>query len=540
MSVVLGIHGNFGRSEHDSAAAIVHDGVLVQTVEEERLVRYKHSVGLMPDRAIAACLKAEGFTLKDVDCVAFPRATWRNFKTRLQAYLSYQFGHVPPIRFYDHHLSHAAAAYYPSAFDLATVLTIDQSGDGRSLAVFDIDRRGATRLLHEQRFPDSLGLLAAIITQLLGFQSNDSEFKVMGLAAYGEPTIDLGQLVKVEGHTIEFNQNMLHAEAIVKYPEFHTDQLPLFSDSLEKALGIGRRIAPDDISKEHANLAASFQSLLEGIVASLAEAFAIPGKPLCLGGGVAQNSLAAGQLAQRRFPDPVFVPPFPGDSGTAVGAAMLAALDLGDQVAPISTPFLAPPEADADAARQYIADVGLRATFYDDPLGFVAEAISSGKVVAWHCGRPEVGPRSLGARSLLANPSTAATRDVVNRIKRRESFRPFAPSLLANAADRILPLPVTSPYMSFTVPLSDHGRVVLPAASHVDGTARIHTVETSAHPFAQLLQRLSDYVGIPAVLNTSLNVKGEPICRSPADTVRFFASSSTDVLYLEGHIVVKP
>ena len=285
---VLGVHGNLGKAEHDPAAVLLRDGRIVAAAEEERFVRYRHAVGLMPDAAIRFCLDQAGISIRDVDRVAFPRATWSDFPPRLDAYLWYNFGHTPLVTFVDHHLAHAASAYLVSGFDSSLIVTVDQSGDGTSCAAFRADGLRLERL-EAVPFPHSLGLFAALVTQYLGFRSNHDEYKVMGLAPYGSPTVDVGHILTAAAGLPHFESGVLHPEVMRRHPTFHTDQLPMFAADQLPGLP-PRRLPGGTLTDAHRDLAASAQhAITAALLGFISRHRDGRDTRLCLAGGVAEK-----------------------------------------------------------------------------------------------------------------------------------------------------------------------------------------------------------------------------------------------------------
>jgi carbamoyltransferase len=532
---VLGLHGNLGKAEHDPAAVLISNGEIVAAAEEERFIRYKHAVGLMPDEAIRFCLRQAGITMREVDHVAFPRATWFDFPPRLDAYLWYNFGHAPAITFVEHHLAHAASAYLVSGFDTSLIVTADQAGDGTSCAAFRAEGL-RIELLEAVPFPHSLGMFAALVTQYLGFRSNHDEYKVMGLAPYGSPTFDLSHILDSLGGLPQLNARMLHPEALRRHPIFHTDQLPMFaSDQLPQLPP--RRLRGGDLTSAHRNMAASAQHSLTAALLAFIDRHRVPQDTrLCLAGGVAENSVAAGTIASADIFEDLYLAPACGDAGTALGAALLVAAEHGHRPKRLMHTQLGPVFLDKHVA-ELLAECGIRYRETDDPSAAAAELIARQKIVAWFQGRMEFGPRALGARSLLADPSTEVTRERVNRIKRREQFRPFGPSVLAEHMPVLFTSPPDAPFMSFTLPTRHHAPIV--AATHVDGTSRPHSVPQDGSTYRRLIEEVHTRTGVPAVLNTSLNSGWEPIVATPEQALAFFYSSAADALVIGNFVVTK-
>lgn len=532
---ILGVHGNLGKTEHDSAAVLLCDGRIVAAAEEERFVRYKHAVGLMPDAAIRYCLRHAGITMRDVDHVAFPRATWADFPPRFDAYLWYNFGHAPPVSYVDHHLAHAASAYLVSGFDSALVVTMDQAGDGTSCAAFRGSGLDLTAL-DRVPFPHSVGLFAALITQYLGFRSNHDEYKVMGLAPHGRPVIDLTAILDSDHGRPRLHQGVLHAEVQHRHPIFHTDQLPMPADDHLAGLP-PRRLPGGPLLDSHKDLAASTQRAIEAaLLAFINTHRASKDTRLCLAGGVAENSVAVGAIASAGLFDDIYVAPACGDAGTALGAALVVAAQYGLGGERLTHTQLGPAYSD-----QYVFELlrscGVRFTATVDPAADAATLIAGQKIVAWFQGRMEFGPRALGARSLLADPSTEEMRIRVNQIKRREQFRPFGPSVLAEHMPALFAVCPDTPFMSFTVPTTHNAPIV--AATHIDGTSRPQTVPADGSLFRRLTEKFNADTGCPAVLNTSLNSGWEPIVESPEQAMAFLFSTSADALVINHAVVLK-
>jgi carbamoyltransferase len=533
---VLGVHGTFGRSDLDTSAALVSDGRIVAAAEEERFSRNKHATGVMPEQAIRYCLAEAGIGLADVDCVAFPRTTWGDVEPRLKAFFDYRFGCCPDIRMVHHHLAHAASAFYVSGEESALVVTVDMSGDGVSLGVYRGDGLRLT-CVHEEPYPNSLGLFAAMMTQHLGFRSNNGEYKVMGLAAYGEPSIDLNWLLEVDSSGYRFHDEFLHAEKRSRYPLFHTEQLPMVGAEAARRLPRGR-MDDEGFTHEHADLAASVQLAIEEAVLAVVKRFRSPDDAvLCLAGGVSNNSVSNGRIAASGLFDRVYVPPAPGDAGTALGAALAVAAGRGHRFAELRSSLLGPGYSDA-AIADALDRWGVDYRRVSDPAAEAARLLAEDRVVGWFQGRSEFGPRALGGRSLLANPTRPETQDRMNAIKGREEFRPLAPSILADAAGDYFDVVVDAPFMSFTLPVSARGQELLPAAVHVDGSSRPQLVERGSGLYARMIERFQDETGIPAVLNTSFNVGPFPIVQTPKDALACFFTSPIDAL-VAGRCVVE-
>ncbi|MBL8720038.1 MAG: hypothetical protein JNL79_28895 [Myxococcales bacterium] len=560
MSAVLGISAGY----HDAAAALVIDGVLVAALQEERLSRVKNDPS-PPLRAARACLSIGGIAAPDrvvfyenpyarIERVlvsllrGFPR-TFRQFPRAIGAQLGSKLWilddlaeglGVPraKVTFVAHHEAHAASAFYASPYPRAAVLTVDGVGEEAATAIWHGTEQGLREVAHVD-YPCSLGLLYAAFTAYLGFAVNEGEYKVMGLAAWGSPRRreELAKVVQLSsdgGYELDLS-----------YFAFHTDTELGFSSKLEALLGPRRPAErPWDLEtaedRAYADVAASLQALLEDALLGLARtARERTGEDcLCLAGGVALNAVANAKIAREAGFSRVFVQPAAGDAGGALGAAILGAMQDGaPRPAPMHDAALGV-AVDAGEASMLADSLGFAVKRVDDRDAEVAGRLARGEVIAFVDGRCEFGPRALGQRSILADPRAAATRERINRaVKRREPFRPFAPSALAGTELRWYDEPGDD-MTRFMTTVRRAKDTTLEAVTHVDGTARLHTVEPTSR-FGALLAAVERESGIPVVLNTSLNGAGEPICATAADAVAFFAAHAVDALVVEDVVVTR-
>ena len=566
---VLGISAFY----HDAAAALVVDGQLVAAAQEERFTRTKHDASA-PTHAVAYCLEQAGLRPDDVNLVAFydkpllkfdriietfmasaPRGYgafaralpgWLRDKLFLQRRLARTVG--PGYRrrfvFAEHHESHAASAFFPSPFEQAAVLTFDGVGEWAT-ASFGTGRDARLSLTHELTFPHSLGLLYSAFTAFCGFRVNSGEYKLMGLAPYGKP---------------RFAERIL--EALVDLGDdgsFRLDQryfsFGYSSRSTTKAFddlfdGPGLPMGAEPGQRE-ADLAASVQWVTEEIVLRAARhVHRTTGMSrLCMAGGVALNSVANGRLVREGPFDEVWVQPAAGDAGGAVGVALLAAHQLLGEPRRVQTgdgmarAALGPGFTDEEAAATLKA-AGAHVVRFDDDISLcdaVAEQLDRGHTVGWFAGRMEFGPRALGGRSILADPRRADMKERLNaQIKFREPFRPFAPSVLVEKVGDFFELgPAQSPYMLLVGQVREDAPVPIPAVTHVDGSARVQTVDPGHGRFRLLLEAFERRTGCAVVVNTSFNVRGEPIVCTPQDAWRCFTGTGLDVLVVERCLVLR-
>ena len=574
---LLGISAHY----HDSAAALVIDGVPVCAVQEERLSRHKGDAGF-PLLAIESCLQHAGIEPNELDAVvfyerpmlkfdrvltcalrAFPK-TWRAFpkamknllgeKVWMRGIISSHLG-VPgrKVLFTEHHQSHAAAAFLTAPTRRAAIMTADAVGEWATLSVGEGERgsNGSTKIrcFREIRFPHSLGMLYSTFTAFLGFKVNEDEYKVMGLAAYGEPTMT-EQVRKLIRRTPDC------AFALdLNYFEFHTTAQRSYSSRFIELFGPPRNpYDPIDLDtsegQRFADCAASVQRVLEDTLVELARVLQRETglTDLCLGGGVALNGVANARLLAESGFQRIFVPPAPGDAGCAIGAALYCdRIHFGNADRDVPDhPFWGPSVDGSELARIAQEDGHSIEEFRDGALvDQIADDLAASRIVGWMEGPLEFGPRALGHRSILTAPHTTEMRDRLNReIKYRESFRPFAPVVPIEVAGRYFDIPPGGPrlarFMSGVFPVRPEWRSRLQAITHVDGTARVQVLERAMAPrLHALLEAYGRRTGIPVLLNTSFNLAGEPIVNRAVEGYSTFLRSKIDVLVAGGTRVTK-
>lgn len=530
---------------HESACCLLQDGRLVAAAEEERFSRIKHDPRL-PVSAFRWCLEEGGIGIAEVDAVAYYESPVRKLARQLwsgvpigdadpgrpERAIREQLGYEGRILFYGHHASHAASAFLLSGFPEAAVLTVDGVGEwdtttyGKGLEVFE-----------RVEFPHSLGLLYSTITSYLGFEVNDGEYKVMGLAPYGRPRYaDRIRKLVSSGSGGQFALDL-------RYFDFVRGSR-MYSEALCDLFGAPPRERGSEITGFHQDVAQSLQVVLEEILLEKVRWLhrRTGSRSLCMAGGVALNCVANGRILREGPFERLFVQPAAGDSGGCLGAAALAHLELtGERLAePMRHAFYGPSWS-ADEVAAILSATGLRTLDFrgrePELLEAAVDRLAAGQVVGWFHGRMELGPRALGARSLLADPRDPEMRDRLNHlVKKREAFRPFAPSVLLTHAREHLDLDHPSPFMLETCRVTSP--LPLPAVTHVDGSARPQTVGPATAPrFAALLAAFHRRTGCPVLVNTSFNVKGEPIVCSPVDALLCFAGTGIDALVLEDFVI---
>jgi carbamoyltransferase len=535
---VLGINAVF----HDPAAALVVDGRIVAAAEEERFSRRKHgkspvpfSTWEVPEAAARWCLDEAGLRAEDLDAVAYSyqpdlapapdgditSANWEGLRTlfarRAPLFLQTALPGLDPdtVCFVPHHVAHAGSAYLASPHPDSAVMVLDGRGErGSYLAGRSVG--GDLELLATQDLPHSLGLLYEELTEHLGFRRSSDEYKVMALASYGQAR-----------HLDRFRELV----SVTPDGGFRVEPVD-FGRFAPKADAQG-------LDASHADLAASVQKRLEEVILELAGWLhrQTGARSVSLAGGVALNCVANGRLAAEGPFEDVWVQPASGDSGTALGAAMYIAHRLGDRVEPMSTAALGRSWTD-DELRAWIDAAPVPAAWSDDVAGDVAEALAEDQLVAWFQGRSEFGPRALGHRSLLADPRRLENLERLNDVKGREQFRPVAPMVLLERCDEIFVGVNPSPYMLFVHDVRPEWRDRIPAVVHVDGTARVQTVDRRQEPLmARVLDEFERRTGVPVVVNTSLNTAGRPMVDDPRDALECFGSAPVDLLAIGRYVL---
>lgn len=550
---------------HDAAACLLKDGELIAAVQEERFTRIKHDYSF-PIHSINYCLKQAGIAVKNLDYIGFYEKPLLKFERILYSYLatfprsfraflkampvwlreklwignliSKRLGYEGEILFCEHHLSHAASAFLVSPFKEAAILTIDGVGEWAT-ATYGVGKGNEISLFKEIRYPHSLGLLYSAFTYHLGFRVNSAEYKVMGLAPYGEPKyVDLIKreliAIKEDG---SFQMNM----AYFAYPY----GLTMTNGKFDRLFGVGPRKPESALEQVHKDLAASIQKVTEEVMVKMAQnLFRETGLTnLCLAGGVALNCVGNGQILRGTPFKNIFIQPAASDAGGALGVAEFIYHNLlkNERRFVLAHAFWGPDYSDAEI-EQYLRSQNVLFRCYkrEELLKEVASLIEQQKVIGWFQGRMEFGPRALGNRSIIADARNPENRDIVNlKIKFRESFRPFAPSVLADKAKEYFELDCLSPYMLLTAQVRADKRTI-PAVTHVDGSARIQTVNREENAlFYDLIKVFYELTGCPVIINTSFNVRGEPIVCTPEEAFGCFINTDMDYLVIGSFVLDK-
>jgi carbamoyltransferase len=559
---ILGISAFY----HDSAAALIRDGEIVAAAQEERFTRKKHDASF-PRHAVEYCLAAGGVNSSELEHVAFYDKPFLKFERLVETYLAFAprglasfrmamplwireklfqkdllrcelktlvpgFDSAKRLLFTEHHLSHAAAAFFPSPFEEAVILTMDGVGEWATTSAA-LGRGNRIEIIREIHFPHSLGLLYSAFTYYCGFRVNSGEYKLMGLAPYGTPRYS----DVIREHLIDVKPDGSFRLDMSYFN--YCAGLTMTNARFGALFGGPPRRPDDELTQHHKDIAASIQTVLEDVILNMARALRndTSARNLCLAGGVALNCVSNGRLLREAGFDEIWIQPAAGDAGCAVGAALAAYHGYLGQPrvsgADRMKGSLLGPAFSQQEIENGLRNAGAVYAVLDEAalLAATADALAAGKAVGWFQGRMEFGPRALGARSILADPRSLTMQSTLNlKVKRRESFRPFAPAVTAEAAGTWFDLPVESPYMLL---VADVLRREIPAVTHVDNSARVQTVREDQNPrFHALLRAFELRTGCPVLVNTSFNVRGEPIVCTPQDALRCFMTTDIDILVI--------
>lgn len=567
---------------HDAAACMLRDGDIIAAAQEERFTRRKHD-SEFPTHAIAYCLREAGIESTELDAVAFYDKPFLKFERLLETYvataprglrsfvkamplwlkrklwipdlITRELAFDGPVIYPEHHESHAASAFYPSPFEEAAILTTDGVGEWTTTA-YGLGTGDRLRIVKEIHFPHSLGLLYSAFTYFAGFKVNSGEYKLMGLAPFGEPTY----VRQIRDHLIDVKEDGSF-KLNMEYFTF-THGLTMTGGKFAKLFGGPRRASEAPLTKREMDLARSVQEVTEDVILKIAGHVhrETGARNLCMAGGVALNCVANGRLLREGPFENVWIQPAAGDAGGALGCALLAWHEFFRQPRTVRHPdamqgsFLGPEFSEGEIQTFLVREgIPYERLDEDDLVARTADLLAAEKVVGWFQGRMEFGPRALGGRSILADPRGRDVQRVVNvKIKFRESFRPFAPSVLRDRCETYFDLDYDSPYMLLVAPVRNarnegvgldrlsHVDSAIPAVTHVDGSARVQTVDERAHPrYYKLLRAFEARTGCPVVVNTSFNVRGEPIVCSLLDAYRCFRRTNMDALVIGRHVITK-
>jgi len=556
---------------HDSAAAILQDDKVIAAVEEERFSRKKFDDDF-PKQSIDFCLKEANITPKELAYVAFYDKSILKFERLLDNYIAvaphglYSFltvipkwlhkrlwvkdeikkylkGYTGEIIFPEHHLSHAAHTFFSSPFKEAAILTVDGVGEWTTTS-YGTAVDTTIQLTNDIRWPHSLGLFYSAFTYFLGFKVNDGEYKLMGLSSYGKPKyydLIMNELVDVK------NDGSLHLN--MKYFAFTYDKI-MINHSFEELFGRTTRKEDSKIDQTHYDIGASAQLVLEEVLLKMVNHIhqQTGQKNLCLGGGVALNGVANYRILKESSFEQLWIPPSPGDAGSSIGCAeytyysfLKNKRSIETDIANISKNVYVGPHYSNDEIKNFLTSQNILYKYLErsDLLKKTAKLIAEQNIVGWYQDKMEWGPRALGNRSILADPRNAEMKDILNeKIKHREKFRPFAPSVLAEYAPQYFEIDIPSPYMLFVAKVKKPE--VIPAVTHIDGSARLQTVSKESNQlYYDLINEFFKLTEVPVIINTSMNVRGEPIVNTPAQAYEMIIKTEMDYLVMGNYIISK-
>lgn len=539
---ILGINGGFRQGYQDVSAVLIKDGKVIVAIEEERLSRIKFSAGKLPYLSIVEVLKIAKITIQDIDVVAFHGSTWLpDFTPKLKQYFEQHFGYAPTIKLYHHHDCHVASAFYASGFDEALIFSYDGSGDGISFQV-SIGKDNKTTTIYRAERPNSLGIFYSLITQYCGFTKDSDEYKLMGLSSYGNRNaFDFSFLIDVQNGELKLNEAYL-IKILTNQPSAHKDEM-LFNEKFEEKLDKKRRLPKTNFNDFYKDIAASAQQHFENCLLKLVEFYCKETQltKVCLSGGAALNCVANQKIMNANFVDNIYIQPASSDAGISLGAAWLASID--NNTKPISTENTYLGNYYTNEEIEFILkSCKINYKKIENPSIVAAKLIAENKVIGWFQDKMEFGPRALGNRSILANSCNPDIQKIVNeKIKLRESFRPFCPSVLEEDVEKyFIGKQKKSPYMTITYAVNEYAQKHIKGVLHVDDTARIQTVNISQNErFYLLLSELKKLTGHGVVLNTSFNLSHEPIVCTPRDALATFFSSGLDALIIGDFFIEK-
>ena len=562
----------------DPAASLIMDGKIIAIAEEERFVRKKHAFGHFPKESINFCLNEGKISMKDIDFItigwdvnAYSTIVKDHFEKTKEEYpmkdemtlqwekrllkrynkenylktiyeelikCGYSKNQIPPIKFFGHHYSHAVSAYFASGFNDAVILTIDGHGEHNSTVIW-VANNGKIKKIKEINIPHSLGWFYAAITRFCGFRPNNGEGKTMGLAPYGKPNLKIRDFMNEMCRIKEMDYEIDPTYLFYSKRSFAKE----FTDKFVERLGMPRR-ENEKIQQHHKDTAYEAQKLLEKIVLYLVESLIEHTgiKNVCLAGGVALNCKMNGVIHSSSKVNKLFIQPISQDVGTTFGSSLALCLERGIDISQFKMNHVYfGPEFSNEEIKKYLDSFSLDYKYEPKIEYETAKYLSNGMIVGWFQGKMEVGPRALGNRSILADPRDIKMKDKVNnKVKYREPWRPFCPSILEEYKEDYLIKPISHPFMILTFKVKENKISEIPSVVHIDKTARVQTVKKEDAPmFWTLINEFRKITGIPVLLNTSFNIRGEPIVCTPKDAIEDFLRTGIDILAIGNYVVMK-
>ena len=546
MKIILGINGGILPGNQDSSASIIKDGKIVACIEEERFTRIKHAPGVLPENSIKFCLQQAKISIKEVDYIVFAGATYTNMKQILSNFFNLKFRYCPKIYLIDHHLAHAASAFYLSRFKDSFIITADLSGDNKSTVLFYADKTGITEIKSYSK-PNSLGLFYATITQYLGFRYDNDECKTMALAGFKSKTnCIINNFLKINNNEYIVNPKYL-VDSIMPGKTNPSRQEPLFSKYFIYKLKNKARFENEKIDAFYLSVAKTAQEQLEQAYFALVRQLKnskYKSNNLCLAGGVALNAQLNSKIAYSNEFENIFVPHCAGDNGLSVGGALFLANKYKSfSLSRVTSAYLGDSFSNKEIKKE-LDRLKLKYKYHKNIAEIVAEKLSLNKIGAIFHDRMEYGPRALGNRSILANPKNPKIKDILNKdFKHRELFQPFAPSVIKEKAQDYFVFPKTNcdyDFMIINVRVKKEKKNDIISAIHVDNTARIQIVNKKNNSyFYNIIKEFGKKTGVYVLLNTSLNTKGMPMARTLNDAINVFFTTPMDFITLGNYLLEK-
>ena len=546
MKIILGINGGILPGNQDSSASIIKDGKIVACIEEERFTRIKHAPGVLPENSIKFCLQQAKISIKEVDYIVFAGATYTNMKQILSNFFNLKFRYCPKICLIDHHLAHAASAFYLSRFKDSFIITADLSGDSKSTVLFYANKNGIKKIKSYSK-PNSLGLFYATITQYLGFRYDNDECKTMALAGFKSKTnCIINNFLKINNNEYTVNTKYLVA-GIMPGKTNPSRQEPLFSKYFVDKLKNKARFENKKIDAFYLSVAKTAQEQLEQAYFALVrqlKSSKYKSNNLCLAGGVALNAQLNSKITYSNEFENIFVPHCAGDNGLSIGGALFIANRYKSfSSSRVTSAYLGDSFSNKEIKKE-LDRLKLKYKYHKNIAEIVAEKLSLNKIGAIFHDRMEYGPRALGNRSILANPKNPKIKDILNKdFKHRELFQPFAPSVIKEKAQDYFVFPKTKcdyDFMIVNVKVKEEKKNDIISAIHVDNTARIQIVNKKNNSyFYNIIKEFGKKTGVYVLLNTSLNTKGIPIARTPQDALSVFFTTPMDFITLGNYLLEK-
>lgn len=542
--IILGIHSSFTGLTHDSSACLIKDGKVLAAIEEEKLIRVKSASTYFPINSIKSCLKIANININKVDLLVSDGATYPPIKNKIKNSMIHFFGMCPKIEIYNHAFAHVLGSFFSSGFEKSLIISIDGSGDRiSSMVCFGEKEKNKTKIkkIYSANYTRSLGNFYTAFTNFLGFKSIEGEYKLMGMAAYGKTKFNLSSFINFnkKNGKIEVGKDYKKIFNIKNYSSINE---PSYSkDFICKKFNIKRPKKSKIFSQCHYDLAASVQHQFQKTYLNLIEYYIKKTKAeyLCLSGGCALNCLANKELIKKKLKG-IYVMPAASDRGLSLGTAMICANKYNEKIEHVKSMFLGNAFS-KNFVQKELKNFGIKYKKIKNHYKDCARELQKGKVIGWFQGRAEFGPRALGARSIIANPKKKGMKDKLNsKIKFREKYRPFAPSVLDKSFYKYhdkVSADLSS--MTFTIDVPKKLKYFIPEAVHFDNTSRVHLVDKNNLSLHRLLVEIEKINNFGAVINTSFNLSGEPNVDTPSDALRTFFSSGIDLLYIENFKIEK-